>query len=962
MLKIYNFNTAGWGRIRTASEAYECSENVNAFIGQSGSGKTTMMDAIRLILGDARFENNRSMDHYIHPKSNWAVVKAEVGNAELEDSPFKRSGYNDDKVTICVRIDNTLNKVTREYYIFDGKFSDITDLGQNPLHYKAVKVKYDDYMSILEEAGITKTFRRLMTMRPEDVQDIINLRPEQLFDKVFQLKGQKSIQETHNIAEIKFKEMLDKEKETFDDLRVATDKFKEFEIKKNKYQEYVDKSKKYGKLDLLLRKRNYYDTIKEIEINRNEKLKAEKQHELLLDEREILLDELYNLNKSIENYKENGEELQRKQKDLNNIIQELNEKAGRLRAQKDSLSYEIKQLEEIEEESIPELKKNFDENRKLLNYYISNEGNLINNKNQLMKEVRNINNGISAIAPWVRNFREQLSNNNIDFIMISDSISVKEEFIPWLNAIEALIGRERYRILVDDEKLLETKKIQEKYRYGARVSGYKKSAERDFRKSDLIKEYKSLKEALEIENYDKIGGYLDRYNDIYLVGTVEEGHRLQLQGHKTITKEGLLQDYDGSISLTTKELVCGIIAREKYYEKLMEDIELIDNELHKLSKQKMIYENIDEMLRKTITLQEKRLELPNLKIYMKNILSNLSKNDEELKEYSIQLDETLSQLSNQNNIVLSLSVEFTKNTSKWDTLLDSISTSKASINGYAGEVTKLNKNLEEFIEALKKVGLDEHAIEFIEFEVSDEKIFIKENNVEWTKDLLQASLLELKSDIDKLSIECRDVNDSIIVMVKVQEERVSKLNDDYGNAIKERKEWEEQLEKAKVALRNHVRETMNQYIEEFNIMADMLGAKSSGKFYQETEDYHKWKVILKIGFDGKVEKPYYDPDLSKGQRAALSIMLLLAAINNNREGIKNSIMFLDEPTSRVDDYRASEIGQILQKSNIQFFITHQVSASLNSVQWIDSSYILSKLRDGEDYADDIIFEARRVVS
>ncbi|MGF9713142.1 hypothetical protein [Paenibacillus naphthalenovorans] len=108
-------------------------------------------------------------------------------------------------------------------------------------------------------------------------------------------------------------------------------------------------------------------------------------------------------------------------------------------------------------------------------------------------------------------------------------------------------------------------------------------------------------------------------------------------------------------------------------------------------------------------------------------------------------------------------------------------------------------------------------------------------------------------------------------------------------------------------------------------------------------------------------KPYFDPIFSSGQRAAISIMLLLASLSNRKEGTKNSLMFLDEPTSRVDDARANEIGTILQKTNIQYFITHQVSASLVSVEWINHGLIFSKLRDGQEFADDPIFQSRRVV-
>lgn len=196
-------------------------------------------------------------------------------------------------------------------------------------------------------------------------------------------------------------------------------------------------------------------------------------------------------------------------------------------------------------------------------------------------------------------------------------------------------------------------------------------------------------------------------------------------------------------------------------------------------------------------------------------------------------------------------------------------------------------------------------------------------------------------------------------MVEPQKRRVDSLIKTYDLAKEDREKWETQLALAEIALKNHVQETMSQYIDEFKSMAELLGAKGEGKFQQEGPSYLNWKIQMKIGFDGKELVDYDDPEFSSGQRAAISIMLLLAAVSNQKEGTQNSLMFLDEPTSRVDDARANEIGTILQKSNIQYFITHQVSESLKSIDWINHAFVTSKLRSGQKFADNPIFESRR---
>lgn len=57
---IKDFMTAYWGFLPTTSKPYPVHEQINAFVGRKGHGKTTAWDALRLALGDASFENKRS--------------------------------------------------------------------------------------------------------------------------------------------------------------------------------------------------------------------------------------------------------------------------------------------------------------------------------------------------------------------------------------------------------------------------------------------------------------------------------------------------------------------------------------------------------------------------------------------------------------------------------------------------------------------------------------------------------------------------------------------------------------------------------------------------------------------------------------------------------------------------------------------------------------------------------------
>lgn len=953
MIRFRNFNTAYWGYIRTAKEAYECDTKINALIGQSGSGKTTLMDALRIVLGDARFENNRAMDHYINPNSNWAVAMASFGNGEDEDYPFRPSGYTENIVTVGVRLDKSSAKTGRDYYIIDGEFTDILDLGSNPLHYKALKIDYSKYVKILENAGISEVFKRLMMMRPEEVQNIVDLQPYQLFDKVFQLKGQKQIQEVHNDTELKVRGLIEKERQTLEDLREAEQKLSEYEEKKIKYENLINNKEKYKKLDLLLRKRRYYDNEKDIEDIISERENCEKKLLELIEDQEDSIGELYELKKEEETISNEADGLRSKQEKQNKIVMEKRESLAILKSKYESKNEEIVELQSIQEEPINKLKEELKENAQLLNQVKLKNLELGNRTSDIQLKLDEINNDCSPLPKYVKEYRSGLNRNNIKGLMIGDCISVREEFSDWVYAIEGLLGKEKFRIIVTEENYLNAKRIQEEYEYRARVSLPKKLNKKI---KDTNSNYSSVLDVLDIENFDEISGYLEKYKDIFLVNTVEEGDKLQKLGYKTLTKRGLLQDDDGALFLRSDYLVCGKIAREKYKNKLVDELSILNSDINDVSERQIKLEKINENLLMRLKNQEKRLGLPALIEEYNDLESKINELGKEVLEETNKY-EIIKEL--QNKAVIShrdLSVKYENLSGKLDELKRDISGTVGSILGYKGELTKLNNAKDALISDLLAIGLDENDIEFIKYEAESEEIFTKNTEFEYTQYNLKAKTSELNTVITRLEVECIGITEGMIAMVEPQKKRVEALREESYKATEDREEWERRLEEAKIALKYHVRETMNEYIEEFKDMAELLDAKGVGKFEQDGEDYHNWKLIIKIGFDGKEPEAYYDPGLSKGQRAAVSIMLLLAAMNNKNEDSRNSIMFLDEPTSRVDDYRASEIGKVLQKTNIQFFITHQISASLQSVDWINNSIILSKLKEGQEFADDPIVE------
>lgn len=961
MLRLKDINTAYWGFIRTGNEPFPFSDKVNAFIGQSGSGKTTYMDAIRITLGDARFENNRAMDHYIHPASNWAIVRVAFWNRDQEGRPFFPLGYVFDEVTVCVRLDRSSGECKREYYVIDGEFNEILDLGQNPKLYRKLQLNHTSYLKLLEDVGISPAFRRLMMMRPELVQNIVSQQPYELFKLIFDLKGQKHIQEEHEKAQEKLRNLIVEEGTTANDLQQAEFKLAEYERKKKLFEENEKNKTEYDSLSHLLLKLRLWNSQKELAVQREAFNEAVKIRDHMAEQAKVLNAELEILSDEYDQAVKIKDTFKLKIKSEQDRKDVVSKQGAILEENLNKTEKRIEEIEQIDEEEIDELEK--------IRALTEEESNKLNAEiSQLKKSISEISSKLgylhknqSVFPNWVNTFRNVLKSNNVPATMLADCIQVIPEYEAWLPAIEANLGKERYRVIIPQHYQLTAKKLQEQYQYIARVS-VPKTAKRLPKTTKLKGKFVSLRQAITVENEELIGGYLERLNDIYLVSTVEEGDQLQQDGYISLTRKGLIQDNDGAIFVKTNEFVCGSLARERYKNELSKQFTIHHDRLKEIEQK---YANKTILLKdyeKRISNQEERLSLPQLR-------SKFEMQSAEYEQLILQINDftaTIQDLTEQQDSAWKSLNEMTafkeRKVAEINSNNGKLQQQEGTLNGYKGQIGKLEQMVQLSEKDLREAGYDDHALEFLDIEVKKDKIFIREDGTEWTQDLLSEKVKDLKEAIDRFSYENNDINAGLIAMVEPQKNRVTYLKALLEKAQADRLEWEDRLESAEISLRNHVKETMSQYIEEFIEMAKMLGAKAQGKLDQEGSSYNQWKLHLKLGFDGKELKPYSDPIFSSGQRAAISIMILLASLSNKKEGTQNSLMFLDEPTSRVDDARANEIGTILQKTNVQYFITHQVSASLMSVDWIDHGLVFSKLKDNEKFAEDPIFESRRVIN
>lgn len=950
--------TMNWGYLPPTSKPYPASSKVNAFIGPSGHGKTTIWDGLRLVLGDTTFENHRNIIDYVHPSSTWAIIRVAFHNSPVNNSrPFERFGYKEDQIVVCCRcFKNADGRWWKEYYIFDGEFTDLSSLAENSKAYKQRQKLQDDFREILEQClGITKAFRRLMAMNPESVREMISLSPNQLFQKIYELKGIKEIQDRYKDA----KKLLDEQRLACDltekEVISAKSRYEELKNKAALYEMYATNVKNRNTLDIRIDKLAYHETIKAIEEIKRETVVAEVKAKY---EQDVLL----RLEAEIKQADRSLLDIDAAIKKMAIIFNEINdryvEKSTAFQEQDKllcSLNADIEKLLLIKRENIDELRQiraiAMEEFHDAEIEHRQSEQRLI----VYQSEYKRLNENKHRYPHFVPAFQSALNDAGIDYLMLADSISVKSEYKEWQQAIEAYLGNERYRIIVSNG-YLQAKRLQEQYRYTARLSQPKNERIRPKISSIAAP---SILSVLDIAHPEKVGGYLVGLDNIYLVNSVEDGHELQRNGLISITKKGLLQDHDGSVFRDPHTLCCGRFALETEKQRMAN---IIETENTKTGQLKAIVNECGlqvEKIEKDIHAQEMLAQLPE-HIAKQEACERARITFAEQRE-SILNERNNADVERENLYNKQSEIKFSLGSNK--ALLQSsnekIESFMNSIKKFSRELVSSQYHLDMVIEKLiKDRGLRQEDIDFICKDIQ-EKDYIRDDGDLYTSSELKPKRDELNKEIEVFETAHKDIDDKITLLVKTQEGQIDILTTRLTIVKAMRVECEQECNNCLFELKNHVRTTIKEYISEFETLADLLRAKAKGKLEEITEDPDFWELHMEIGFPGKDLSPVNGPKPSSGERACCSLMLLLAAVSNRKEGRHIPVMFLDEPRSRLDDARGNEIGQLLQVTDVQYFITHQQGESLKSVDWINHGFTCILRETDKKFAPPMIYKKMR---
>jgi recombinational DNA repair ATPase RecF len=898
------------------------SRGVIIITGENGSGKTSILDAIKIGLGVVHPSAERRVEDYLLPQAKPVVmVRLLVDNRRDPQTgrrPFDPLGaYGQDVVTMAVvfkAVDE--NEYSRDYYILDGDHvplvADPTGAKPRPLASAA------DYRARLKKVGIGPRYLKLLRLPQGQVAQLCAMNSEALFDYLFDIIGGRTVleewearlgelgerQRDHDAVQATLK----KAREDLDHLARKVDRFRDFE----KYKKQADAC------DTALphrRRKEAALTSKKLESE------LETAEESLRGLRQRRADALTSANRAAEERDALDAEERRLKADISQSRKrhvEHIEAAAQERATLAVLAGLKRAADGVPYEDIPTLQTTSEELRATIAAGDAEQQQRENESRDLKKTLDTINRGLVPLPEVVEQFRRVLRQAGIPHHVLAEVVEISDA--DWSIPIEGYLDRLRFAILVQDPNTWQQAAAlvrRHRYPYGVLAPDIRGASPAD--KESLasvieIKEarYRSLLARMLRRVFPKEpetplspakGGRILVAPDGFVLSRTEARHP---SVENLYLGRRALEIQKARIEARLSELDVAAASWQQERKSLHDEVEDIEN---RIARQRRRLEWEANQARFAVT--ERRVaEAEGAVFELTAILDSLeAKRDACRKE----MERVVSDLKVAEDRARTTSTEIEQAENRERFLVADLKLSEERLGRFN-------------LEALPQLTEEAEAL-------------TAESSVE--------VLVSMQGQLSELLAGFREDEQDPMLPVnhRRQQEETGQVATRLEQLQEELMALKEAAERAHEEYLLATRRVFRAYFARLKEAAEKIDFFVDGRL--EQLDNGRFRCDVKVGIGDKTPVHHDSQSLSGGQKAALSILMGMTAVALEEEGA--GFFLIDEPFSNSDLHKINELGRFLDQTGAQYLVSMPTTADLDQCgDWLKATWICTRSRGGVD--------------
>ncbi|MCL4474655.1 MAG: AAA family ATPase [Nitrospirae bacterium] len=907
-----------WDRIKIPLD-----EKITVIVGPNGSGKTTILDALRTLLGARKLSTKRDYKKYAR-RSNmpYSWIIAVVNNEKQGNRRPFAPQFISDSVTLACRIEKKGGEWAREYFIRSGIVHLEEFIKDSPNALGPI-----EYVQELEKAGLSKAMLKVLSLEQGETDKLCDYSPKEMLDLVFDFSGDRSALEDyeksrkdHNEAEAELNlfrvnfSKLENERSTLNN-RVLN------------YHQYCRRNSELTTLESETKTIAEYVSAKDIIEGQRPNIRFLKAEVSDIGGSIPTLEGEVKKAKIIEAHlKDEIKSAREEKKKIEDELQKKYKTHSELVAKIENIEQLAESVQNVQPESLENLEREHEE-------LIKGKGRLEDEKKPLDEQIkqyakllRDLEKGILPPQEEILTFSNTLKVSGIEHALLYEGVEILQE--KWSTAIESILRGYRYVVML--------KKKEDKWKafeIGEQL-GYRHFIVPEAGEKGIKAPANSALSVVRLQDF--VPDWIRRnLAEITLVDEVRDGKRLP-EGVIFVTRQGYMREKRGGrfIGVSAGDFVFGKAAIKRQIE------EVTRRNAEAKARLADIANGLSE--------RESDIRKRALRIDAQKRLSEYLEKKDLAGIYIKERDALQTELGGLENRRKSLQ-------DKDDDLGEQLQDMTTPKVEKERELKELQEKFKEKSETFEK-GKKEYFDNIAKFRQVKKGMPVKWRSPEKIADYKDkyANLKGVESAIKRLKNELEseewEKDPSVVDML-------NKIEIDYENAKNNLAKRQTEFTNTKAAV-DKAREKYLKvlwgsivfYEKNLKALASLahIGIEVRKPQLATEEDLREAGLEMRWNFDEKGFSSTDDGDASGGQQVIKSLILLIALIMDEKS--KGGFIFIDEPFAHLDVFNIDKVSEFLQATETQFIITSPNTHNANIFRPAGLSINTLKKRPGETYA------------